>query len=75
MNKRDIKRLSTFAGVAARHPLEGDWVKVTEGERKGEIYKVILVDGYVFGPAFRVYVETPQKELLWYWPWNIKIAT
>ena len=75
MSKRDIKNRSQFAGVAARHPLEGDWVKIVEGEHKGETFKVILVDGYAYGPAFKVYVETPKGEVLWYWPWNLKMST
>jgi len=73
MNELNIKLASTFGGVEAHHPEKGDWVKVVEGQRMGEILQVVLVDGYVFSPAYKVYVQASQGELLWYWPWNLEI--
>lgn len=63
-----------FGGEPIVHPKIGDYVTVRSGRLfEGERLKVVDVCGHVYAIGYRVYLDTPDGEDVWYWPWDLII--
>jgi hypothetical protein len=63
-----------FGGLKVVHPEIGSEVEVRPGRLfAGERFKVLDVAGHLYSIGYRVYVDAPSDEPVWYWPWDLVI--
>jgi len=73
MYEKGIYKKDRFAGKSAEYPNKGDLVEVIEGDYVGETFAVLFIGGYAFNPVYKIFIKGPDDEIIWYWPWNLKI--
>lgn len=61
-----------YGGEKLQHPEIGSWVVIRVGPFSGSAYKVVSLRGHAFHQFYRVYVDHPDVEGLWFWPWEVE---
>lgn len=66
-------RVEDFAGEPLVIPVVGDRVKILQGRCSGDTFHVVSVEGNIYRSDQRVYLTLHDGEVVWYYPWNLKI--